>query len=223
MKVDEEVVDEVVQSREVANGDKKSSLEKESDENDEKFEEKLEDELAKTVEKPSPSVDKGELGQEVKTDSKKTADEYLVEIEDLKKSNETLLSENQALKSELSAKDAQFSKSLEEMQINNAVEISIREANGKNIKAIKALINFDEVSLDSSGEVVGLDEQIELLKTSESSSFLFDENELILKGVTPVSSAKASGISVADFQKMSYKERLELYNKDASLYKTLKY
>ncbi len=143
----------------------------------------------------------------------KTTEDYLVEIEDLKKAKESLLAENESLKNELKAKDEQFDRSLDEMKINNSVEIAIRDANGKNVKAIKALINFDEISLDGSGEVVGLEEQIELLKTSDSSSFLFDENELVLKGVTPVSSVKTNGISVADFQKMSYKERLELYNK----------
>ncbi len=193
--------------------------------------EETETDLDEAVEKSETTVDNDDFEEEeeteietdLETEESKSTDEFLVEIEKLKKSNETLASENKALKSELSTKEQQFNQSLQEVQINNAVEIAIREANGKNVKAIKALINFDEISLDENCEVTGLDEQIEVLKTLESSSFLFDENELVLKGVTPVSSAKASGISVTDFQKMSYKERLELYNEDASLYKTLKY
>ncbi len=221
-KVDElDVVDEVTTDREDADNETKSNFEDE------------------TVEKSVATVDKDDLDKELEENSEKnleenleenlekkvsnSTDDYLAEIEGLKKSNETLLAENEDLKNELNVKEVQFSKSIKEIQINNAIEIAIREANGKNVKAIKALINFEEISLDSSGEVVGLSEQIEDLKTSESSSFLFNENELVLKGVTPVSSAKVSGISVTDFQKMSYKERLELYNKDASLYKTLKY
>ncbi len=192
--------------------------------NKEELNKRLEDDVKvyKAVGNSETDVNNLELKDKQLQDLKST-DEYLTEIKDLKKSNETLIAENQALKSELSTKEEQFGRSLEEMQINNAVDVAIREANGKNVKAIKALINFDEISLDGSGEVVGLVEQIDTLKTSENSSFLFDENELILKGATPVSSAKASGISVADFQKMSYRERLELYNKDSSLYKTLKY
>ncbi len=200
--------------------------------------EKKETELTETNNKEDVNNDvanKDDIDKDVKIFDKNNArevedDKYSAEIEELKKSNQTLLEENQTLteenktlKSELLTKEDEFGRGLEEIKINNAVEIAIREANGKNVKAIKALINFNQLSLDASGEVYGLTEQIDTLKSDESSSFLFEEKELILKGVTPVSSAKTSGISVADFQKMSYKERLELYNKDASLYKNLKY
>ncbi len=154
---------------------------------------------------------------------------------------EEVVSENQRLLAEVSEKDTlieDFSRLKEEsllkvnehlalvdkLKIDSAIDLAISRAGGKNLKAIKALINLEEITVDENGNILGLDEQIEKLLVDESTKFLFeDKDEISIKGATPVAGEKTQSISKSDFQKMSYKERIEIYNKDEELYKELCY
>ncbi len=156
-----------------------------------------------------------------------------------KETYEGLVEENTKLKDEVSEKDVELENLdrlreesllkdsehlavVEKLKIDNAVELAINKAGGKNLKAIKALLNFENITFDENGNILGLDEQIEELLKSENSKFLFENSEVIsIKGATPVSGEKTQGISKSDFEKMSYKERLEIYNRDEELYKEL--
>ena len=71
------------------------------------------------------------------------------------------------LTSELTTKVAQIQKS-------HAIEGSIRDAKGKNVKAIMALLDMDKITHEN-GELVGLTEQLDALRGGEDSSFLFGE------------------------------------------------
>lgn len=143
------------------------------------------------------------------------------ELESFKAGNvdvEALNSEVEKLQEELKQKDSYA----EQLKIDSAVELSIKNHNGKNSKAIKALLNYDIISINEKGEVVGIEEQLIELANNEDTKFLFDDKEQILiKGATPIASEKTTAISKDDFRKMSYKERLALYNKDSGLYNQL--
>lgn len=73
------------------------------------------------------------------------------------------------LEGKLSSKD----KEIEKVKFDFKLEAKMKEVGAKNIKAIKALIDMEQVKLDENGELAGFDTQIEALK--ESDSYLFEE------------------------------------------------
>ncbi len=104
----------------------------------------------------------------------------------------------------------------------SAVDIAINKARGKNLKAVKALMDLDGISIDENGVITGLDEQIEKLTKEEQTKFLFEEEQkVVLKGVTPSPSGNIASVSKEDFKKMNYGERVELLNNNRELYNEL--
>ena len=73
------------------------------------------------------------------------------------------------LEGKLGAKD----KEIEKVKFDFKLEAKMKEVGAKNIKAIKALIDMEQVKLGEGGELEGFDTQIEALK--ESDSYLFEE------------------------------------------------
>lgn len=71
------------------------------------------------------------------------------------------------------------------MRRDYAIETALREAKAKNIKAVRALLNMDEITID--GETVkGIDKQIKALTESDETKFLFNvDNQPQLKGLNP--------------------------------------
>ena len=59
-----------------------------------------------------------------------------------------------------------------QIQKTHAIESKIRDANGRNVKAIMALLDDSKITFDD-GVLGGIDEQIDTLKTAEDSSMLF--------------------------------------------------
>lgn len=130
--------------------------------------------------------------------------------EELKKQIESLQAENKATK------------------LNGAVEKALTSAKALNITAVKALLkDLDKAELSEDGTVKGLDEQIKALQTDESTKFLFAAPETSkktqIRGMTPTDGGddKPKGITQKDFAKMSYRERLKLFNEDRETYNML--
>lgn len=84
---------------------------------------------------------------------------------------------------------------------------------GKDIKAVKALLELGEAKLDKDGNVKGLDEQIEKLRSGDDTKFLFEaqkqqKQQQNFKGFQPGASGgqKPGEGEKVDFSKMSYDE-----------------
>lgn len=86
---------------------------------------------------------------------------------DLKKKIEDLQTENATAK-------ATHESELNQLKIDFAVEKALTGAKAKNIKAVKALLELGEAKLDKDGNVKGLDEQIEKLRSGDDTKFLFE-------------------------------------------------
>lgn len=138
------------------------------------------------------------------------------DAEKLKKQIEDLQAENKE-------KDKAHAEELRRLKIDNAVAAAITAAKGKNAKAIRALLELEKAELAEDGTVKGLAEQMEKLKKAEDSKFLFDSERRILKGTKPAEASDPiePGLTRAQFQRMGYKERLELFNNDPELYNEL--
>lgn len=79
--------------------------------------------------------------------------------------------------------ETKFNKQINEFKLNSAIENAANKSGAKNVKALKSLLNFETIIVSDDG-VVGLDEQINKLKETES--YLF-KNETV---VNPVINSK---------------------------------
>ena len=98
-------------------------------------------------------------------------------LEEVKKN----VGDNEELKKQISdmqeaqkAKDKEYADNIEKIRLDNALDIALMSAGAKNNKAVKALLNLDGAKIGEDGKVVGLDEQLKVLKSAADSSFLFE-------------------------------------------------
>lgn len=78
-----------------------------------------------------------------------------------------------------------------QIQKTHAIESGVRDAKARNIKAVLAQLDMDKITYEN-GELMGLSEQLEALKTGEDTSFLFGEVQTAPSG-THVSTPPANG------------------------------
>lgn len=126
---------------------------------------------------------------------------------------------------ELQLSNKQIAKDYEEkinkMQFDNALEGALTNAKCKNTKALKALLDIDNVKLNE-GKLEGLEEQLNKLK--ESDSYLFDLEPQVPNstgGLGNFGRMGKPGITKEEFDKMSYSQRMELYQSDRESYNAL--
>lgn len=81
------------------------------------------------------------------------------------------------LKTELDNKEASHKAEIEAVMIDNAVRNELIRFNAKTEKAVRALIDMDSVKIDEKGDVSGIREQLENLKNSEETGYLFNNVE----------------------------------------------
>lgn len=100
------------------------------------------------------------------------------QLEDLKASvgdNEELTKKISELEDANKNATTEYENKIANIQKTHAIENGVRDAKGKNIKAIMALLDIDKITHEN-GEVKGLSEQLETLKSDENSSFLFGDS-----------------------------------------------
>lgn len=108
-------------------------------------------------------------------------------INDLKKSNK----DNEDLQTKVTdyeTKVKDYEKKIQDMQFNYALEGALKGANVRNPKAVKALLNLENVKLDGEN-IIGLNEQIEALKKSDSYLFA-EEQKPQFSGIKPIDGSK---------------------------------
>lgn len=123
------------------------------------------------------------------------------DVEGMKKQIETLQAENKT-------KDEAHAAEIKQLKIEAALDAAISGAKGKNVKAIKALLDMTKVDVDKDGNVIGHAEQLEALTKAEDSKFLFDTEtkKTQVKGAKPGESGKEDVDDKVDTSKMSYSE-----------------
>lgn len=114
---------------------------------------------------------------------------------------------------------------LQKTKIENALKVGLLESKATDIDYLtfKLKESNKEISLDDNGNVKGLDDMISGLKTQfpnqfETSAKTKDVDERKLE---TDDKKKGDGITKESFDKMTYKERLSLYNDNPDLYKEL--
>ena len=163
-------------------------------------------------------------------DAKKNAEALLKErdgqLETLRNSTgdaEALKKQIEDLQNDNKAKDEAHAAEIRQLKINNAVDSALTGAKAKNAVAVKALLkDLDKAELDEDGTIKGLAEQITALQKSDAYLFEAKESKPKMKGVTVGESSDGdTGITKEQFNKMSYKDRMNLYNENKELYDSL--
>lgn len=85
-----------------------------------------------------------------------------------------LETDNSTLKNDLDTK-------VKSIQKGHAIENGIRDAKGKNVRAIRALLDEDKITFED-GKLNGLSEQLTTLADAEDSSMLFGETQTAPSG-----------------------------------------
>ena len=159
---------------------------------------------------------KGELEgiTEERDDLKKTVLERDKQLEALKKAT----GDAQKLKEMIEQLQADNRK----IKVDAAIDKALTGARAKNLTAVKALLkDLDKAEIAGDGTVKGLEDQIKALQKAEDTKFLFET--VTIKGTNPgePGDLKPQGITKEQFNKMGYKERLNLYNTNKEAYDAL--
>lgn len=193
----------------------------------------VDEELAKKLETASQEELKNFIPKarfdEVNT-AKNTAEALVKErdkqLETLKNSTgdvDSLKQQIQKLQDDNKTKDEAHAKEIKKMKIDNAVISALTLAKAKNPTAVKALLkDLDKAELSEDGTIKGLSEQLEALKKSDDYLFEPKETKKQMKGAKVGDGSDGDPtITKEQFNKMSYKERLDLYNSNKELYDEL--
>ncbi|MBC2134045.1 phage scaffolding protein [Listeria innocua] len=71
--------------------------------------------------------------------------------------------------------EAKSQADIAETRLNSAIDLAFTKEGAKNIKATRALLDFDKLELSEDGSVKGLDDQLNALK--ESDGYLFPDEQ----------------------------------------------
>ena len=141
---------------------------------------------------------------------------------------ETMKTELSAWKQKAETAEKEFNRKMEERNFNDILTEAIKEEKGKNEKAIRALLDTENL-MKSKNQKADIMKALNNLKTSEDSSFLFiDEKQQKAQQQAArfTTSFRGTGtggtMTEADFRAMSLDERIKLKQTDPEMYNSLK-
>lgn len=163
----------------------------------------------------SKHVSKGEY--DALSEQLKTAN---TTINDLKKDNK----DNEVLQTKVTdyeKKVNDYEKQIEDMKFNYVLEGALTSSNVRNIKAVKALLNLENVKLD--GEtLVGLNDQLEALKESDGYLFAEEQQQPKFSGIQPADGTKPSpGYNPWKKESFNLTDQGKIYKENPDLAKQL--
>jgi hypothetical protein len=103
-------------------------------------------------------------------------DKQLTELKKSAGDNEELKEKITALQNDNKSQKEAYEAQIRNIRIDSAIESALTKAGARNIKAARALLDMEKVTVDENNEVVGLSEQVQGLTDSEDTKFLFGAN-----------------------------------------------
>lgn len=140
---------------------------------------------------------------------KSTVTERDTQLETLKKSsgdNETLQKQIADLQKANEDQQKAHEAEIAQLRLDNAVEAAILAAGGKNVKAVRALMDADKLRLEKDGTVTGLSDQIKAIQKSDAYMFAEKQQQQQFKGFQPGASGDVKPDGKVDVSKMTYSE-----------------
>ena len=162
--------------------------------------------------------------QEQKKQLEEASKTYQKQLEELTKNNADVEALNKLVEQlQLSNKELEenHSKEMHNLQFNFALEGALTNAKSKNNKALKALLNMDNIKYQE-GKLEGLQEQIEALQKDASYLFNLETTPQSTGGLGNFGRGSNNlTITKEQFRSMSYMEKMDLYVKDKELFNQL--
>ena len=161
--------------------------------------------------------------QEQKKQLEEASKAYQKQLEELTKNNADVEALNKLVEQlQLSNKELEenHSKEMHNLQFNFALEGALTNAKSKNNKALKALLDMDNIKYQE-GKFEGLQEQIEALQKDASYLFDLETTPQNTGGLGNFGRGNNPTITKEQFRSMSYMEKMDLYNKDKDLFNQL--
>lgn len=120
-----------------------------------------------------------EVNEEKKTLKSQLAerDKQLTDLKNTAGDNEQLKQKIAELEESNKKASAEHEAQLKQLRIDHAVESALTSAKARNQKAVRALLNLDDVDIDDDGKIKGLDKQIKKLVESDDTKFLFESDD----------------------------------------------
>lgn len=101
-----------------------------------------------------------------------TANQTIKDLQDIVKKFDGV--DVEKLKGDLTALQTKYDSDLSAAKLNSALEMALLTGKSKNTKAVRALLNMDDIKLDGD-KLLGLDTQLEKLKTE--AAYLFEDGK----------------------------------------------
>lgn len=150
----------------------------------------------------------------------KDRDTQLADLSKNNKDNENLLNQIKDLQALNKQTTTDYENKINQMQFDYALDGALTNAKCKNSKALRALLDIDNVKLNE-GKLEGLEEQLNKLKESDSYLFDLETTPANTGGLGNFGRSGKASITKEDFNKMSYNDRVKLYNENPEMYTEL--
>nr|DAT81687.1 MAG TPA: minor structural protein [Caudoviricetes sp.] len=148
-----------------------------------------------------------------------TISERDTQLEELKKVDaEGLQAEITKLQEANKTAKTEYEQQLAQLKLSNAIKLAITDA--QDVDLVISQLDQTKLKLGEDGKLIGLDEQLKTLR--ESKGFLFKTEQITTSGFKPNQSNNSTGgITKEQFAKMTYREKVDLYNSNQALYDQL--
>lgn len=171
-----------------------------------------------------------ENGKDIETEKEKVT-ATVAELEDiknqLKEANSTITdlkknnADNEALQTKvkeyedtIKTQKADYEAKVRNLTLDSAIEKALSKAGAKHIDLLSTKIDREKLKIEEGGKVIGLDEQITSYKETYKDLFVPK-----IEGRDPNNKSTSNkGMTKEQFNSLSYKERVELYNTNKELY-----
>lgn len=149
-------------------------------------------------------------------------DKQLKKLEKATGDNQELAQEIDKLRKENEQRSKDFQVKIAEQAKDFAIGNALRDAGAKNVKATRALLDMDKVSVGEDGQLFGITDQLEELQKTDA--YLFTPKQEEKQEKSPVSlfaGGNPSSNIAKDPKNMSLDEQTALYRKDPAQWQSL--
>lgn len=156
-----------------------------------------------------------------KTTELDTANGLIAELKKGTKGNEDLQGKITGYETQVQQLQAE----LENTKLENAIQLALRDAKAVDPDylafKLREKYSADELTLDENGKVKGMDDKLAGLKTQFPAQFEGSGSKKVIENKLPDEQGGGDSVTKDDFAKMSYQERLKLFNENPDTYAEL--
>lgn len=156
-----------------------------------------------------------------KTTELDTANGLIAELKKGTKGNEDLQGKITGYETQVQQLQAE----LEKTKLENAIQLALRDAKAVDPDylafKLREKYSADELTLDENGKIKGMDDKLAGLKTQFPAQFEGSGSKKVIENKLPDEQGGGDSVTKDDFAKMSYQERLKLFNENPDTYAEL--